>query len=564
MKSFFNILDLNIELYKILGLSQAIPDQERLGNKSHRSLIKHQEAYGSVQSLIDEHVNEVVRDRFITYSENANYFFKTLNADLWNTPKTESECIEIYWQYFLAPMAATLLDACREGEHQGSTVYYLWKLIQTWDLSMEAKDLKVWIKRSIKKEGGLMKAWVQQSIEIKGALKTPEFTKKVNDIRDSIHSPETINININELSQDLTKQGVPDYIEQQATSQMRGIYQATMIIHRICKNGSDVRLNQIKQHINQLINYGEAPNIYQIDKLLVRHQRLKSNLLSDSQDSWKQRSITAEFNILLDNVLQREVPELSKKITSSKTDMVWPKQEVLSKVLFGNQDYAAQTELDSIIQQYYKMYYLAGNGEHKEAFELCSKILNDSKDIHLGEIKSSLLIHKMVLGYEVGGMNKHNQFNGVLTDIALTLPDESQLNPELMGLFDSNERMRSTAYNLYNIGHPKAKISPLKKLELLCGRALEIVNNNPNEEAKELLPELRKALGNEVTAESQLLPFTDKLTPKMALDDLFMIAGYYRHSPTLTFLEFKNNEKCEELVSYFFRLPSIQTSGIVA
>lgn len=518
MKSFFNILDLNIELYKMLGLSQAIPDQERLGNKSHRSLIKHQEAYSKVQDSLGKHVNSPVLEPISIYLENVNYFLKTLNSNFWNTPKSESECNDIYWQYLLAPLAATFLDACRKGEHQDSTVYYLWKLIQTWTPGMEAKDMKVWIKQSIKNEGGLMKAWVQQSIvienvrlkaegkqpiKIKGKLKTPEFTKKVNDIRESTHSPETINKNINYLDRDLTIQGIPDDIKQKATSQMRGVYQATMIFHRVHSTGSEQRLNQIKQYNDELTSYGDTPISADDNELLVFHQELLNCMLK-TNICWSDHYLTIGFNEFLDEKLTRKKPLSSIKLINSGTNAVWPEQEALVKALSDIKECHNQTNLDSIILQYYKMYSLAGNNQHKEAFELCTSILEEATNVHLGEIRASLLIHKIVLGYEVGGMTKHNQLNGLLTDAAFTLPDKGQLAPELIELLDSNEGMRSQAYNLYNIGHPKAKISPLKKLELFCERVLEIVNKNPNEEAKELLPELRKVLGNEVTADTQL------------------------------------------------------------
>ena len=520
MKSFFNILNLNKELYNLLGMNESLPIKDRLGSKDHRSLSRHQAAYSEVQSLLFEHVNAPVVEALILYLNNANYFLKSLNANFWHTHKTEDECID---------------------EHKGSTAYYLWKLIQSWEPGMNPKPMKDWIKQSIKAEN---------------KHKTPLFTAAINDIRESVQGHKTIRGHLKLLETDLNTPTVTKKKKLMATRSLKGVYQAVMIIHRIYSNGGEKRLTQIKKYINRLVSYGDTPFSINDDELLITHQDLALHFKKERLSSWSEHHLTHGFNDFLDNQLAREKPRMSLKLMNHGTSIVWPNQETLTKVLNDNKSTDTQTELDSIMLRYYQMYYYAGNGQHKEAFELCLKILQSSTNIHLGEIQASLLIHKTILGYEVAKMTIHNQFNGLMADLAFSLPDRFEPGLKLHKLFADNETliMRSLAYRLYNKGHPEATISPLKNLEFLCEKALEVVDQNPNTEAKKLLPELKVALDNKMDADTQLLPFTKELTPKMALNDLIKLGDFYINQSVPIFHKLKENKICEELISHFFRI----------
>ncbi|MDH1365192.1 hypothetical protein N5D16_12260, partial [Acinetobacter johnsonii] len=190
----------------------------------------------------------------------------------------------------------------------------------------------------------------------------------------------------------------------------------------------------------------------------------------------------------------------------------------LSKKNFHTQFFIQPNNIDLAFLDYYKMIITTENKNYKMALKFCNNIEKLSNVVHLGEILSNTIKHKIFLNFLINKTMKHNQFQLDISHLIMNLPDEyewtwnySEKFNEFIASLNSNEIMILRVFRDLNY-HYRINNDILYKLSEFIEEIIKIHKINNNLKLKEILLQLRDL------PLSPVLPFSDKLTLSECLD----------------------------------------------
>lgn len=492
-----NYLELLYEFFEITGIYQAIPDNEKVNYRNHLSYEAHEEAYVISVKKFSDLIAPEHQDNFFNYFKNLRHFISLFNQGTYETKETLDNCLKAYWECLYAPLISNFLSHFRNINTSKYILEFFCDLLEIWEENQTKNERNLLYKDTI------------QKVSEEQVGYTPKYLKNIiNQYRNnSIHTNKIINNNLEQLKIENPNLTTLQY------NKIRGIYFASIIFKRLEKKLSPQYIKKIKENYKFIL-------LKKRNKISSIHKKILKQLTTNLSPVY----INPTNKIIqdLDNLISKRIKPVFPSFFDAfpaDTYRLWPNlaqlYKLFDRVKFENHMMfcagirLTRSPLEQTIVDYYLMIYYLNYQKNNEAYELCLKIEESAKNIHIGEFESINMIHKISLSWKLSKKINHNKNDKAVNNYFKNLPLEEYFhtskdeyfNKIIKGL-DPHDFVILNAFRDFNYHYPENKVDPLKKISNLINSFIELIHYKKIKDSKTL----HKRLKNQIERIEPIIP----------------------------------------------------------